>query len=137
MSRFATSLIAASLIAFSPLHAQDQEVTLAQYLEAWDAIDVAAIQKEIEETGELDFEKYPNAKFVSEEADKIAKSYRANHEADIAAGRTPQSCLPEGEAEVSSNDLIPHLQSYDVAQRDSVTLKQAFADLMAKAYPCG
>ena len=136
MSRISLPIIAASLLALSPAHAQESDISVAEYLEIWSKIDAVGIQKAMQEGGEFDIEKFPNAKRASNEVGAIAKAYREKFNADKAAGRPTESCLPEGEAEVNSDTLIAHLESYDEAKRGKVTLKQAFADLMAKTYLC-
>lgn len=134
MLRIALSLVAATLVAFAPAYAQPADISVADYLKAWDAMDTGAIQKEMEDTGSIDFGKHPEARIVSEELERIAKAYRAQVEADRAAERTPHSCLPEGEVQLTTDDLIPHLRRYE--NGSEVTLATAFADLMATTYPC-
>lgn len=137
MLRSAFLAAAISLVALSPAQASDEKITVGEYLEIWNKIDAAAIRAEIEAGKELNIDNYPNAKRASEEVGAIAKDYREQFEADRKAGRTPHSCLPDGEAEVNTDVLIPHLQSYSDSDKATVTMVQAFADLMKKTYPCG
>jgi hypothetical protein len=137
MSRIICSALAVSLLAAAPAQANDSEVSVAEYLEIWSKIDSVGIREAMEKGGEIDIDKFPYAKRASEEVEGIAKAYRAQFEADRKAGRAPKSCLPDGEAEVSSDNLIPHLESYAESKRADITMVQAFADLMAKTYPCG
>lgn len=67
---------------------------------------------------------------------QIALAYRARIGADRAAGKAPHSCLPEGETEITTDVLIVHLRSYAAPQRDAMGVDAAFAELMAKTYPC-
>lgn len=136
MLRVAVSFIAAVLAASAPAQAEPGAISVAEYLAAWDAMDTEAIQQELEQTGELDFDKHPEAKLVTQEIEATALAYRASVEAERKAGRTPASCLPEGEVELTTNELIPHLQSYDPAARQRLTLAQAFAELMSASFPC-
>lgn len=136
MSRIALSFLAASMVAVSPVHAEPGDISVADYLAAWDAMDGEAIQKEIEATGKIDFEKHPEAKIVTEEIGETAKAYRTSVEADRASGKTPHSCLPTDQVDLSTDILIPHLRQIDASERAQVSLAQAFASLMAKTYPC-
>lgn len=63
--------------------------------------------------------------------------YRAQLAADKNAGRAPHSCPPaKGSVKMNSNEIMAHMRSYPVAQRNSVSLKQAFRDMMGKRFPC-
>lgn len=137
MLRITVSLVGASLLALAPAHADPSKISVADYLKAWDAMDREALKKELDETGQINFDNHPNAKFVTEKMGETAKAYRAAYEADRAAGVTLKTCLPEGAAELDTDVLVPHLQSYDETARKKTSLAQAFADLMAKTYPCG
>ena len=138
MLRTVIIVFAASLIALAPAQARDSELTVAEFLEIWGKIDSAGLQKAMEETGgDVDMDKFPNAKRAADEMGSVAKAYRAKHNADKAAGLATQSCLPDGEAQLNSGTLLAHLDSYDLGKRTEITLARAFADLMAKTYPCG
>ena len=76
-------------------------------------------------------------KTVKAEAEGAASQYRARIESDRKTGRTPHSCPPpKGKASMDSDALLAHLKSYSARQRQSTTIKVAFADLMKKRYPC-
>lgn len=137
MVRRVFSFLALSLLVATPLKAAENDITVAQYLAAWESLDHTALQQELEANGALDFDKYPGLSIVVRELEKVADAYRAANKADLAAGRTPQACLPEVEAELTTSVLIPHLRSYEPTARGDVTLAQAFAELMGKTYPCG
>ena len=138
MSRIAFSLAAAFVLISSSAQAQDAEqgLTVAEFLEIWGKIDMAGIQKDMEATGTFDRDKYPNAKRATVELERVAKAYRAQVEADRKAGRKAHSCLPEGEAEVSTAEMLPHLEAFEPAGRGAETMDVAFAELMLKTYPC-
>ena len=70
------------------------------------------------------------------EVQASGQSYRERIKADKAAGRKPHSCPPE-KASMNSDDLLAHLRSYPAASRKSVSMNQAFSDLMKTRYPCG
>jgi hypothetical protein len=137
MVRRVFSLLALSLLVLTPLQAAENDITVAQYLAAWDALDHTALHQELETTGTTDFDKHPNLAIVVRKLEAVADAYRAANKADLAAGRTPQACLPEVEAELTTSVLIPHLRSYVPTARGDMTLAQAFAELMGKTYPCG
>lgn len=136
MSRIVLALVAAPFVALAPIHADPGELSVADYLKAWDSLDTAALKKEIEETGEIDFEKHPNARIAMRAIGETAKAYRAKVNEDLEAGQAPHSCLPAETTNINSDKFLPHLKSYDEAVRGNITLAEAFADLMAKTYPC-
>ena len=138
MSRTVIAFIAASLVAIAPAQAQDVDLTVAGFLEIWGKIDNAGLQKAMQESGgKVDMDKFPNAQRAAREMRDVATAYRAKHNADKAAGQPTHSCLPDGEAQLNSNILLAHLNEYELGKRAEITLSQAFADLMAKTYPCG
>lgn len=134
MSRIALWLILSPLLAFAPAHAAEDEITVAEYLRAWDAMDHTAVQAEYAETGTVDFSKNEEARITILGLQQTANAYRASVEADRAAGRTPDSCLPEGKADLNTSDLVPHLRSYE--NPEEVTLAKALSDAMRQTYPC-
>ena len=134
-------LVPALVLAFAstvPAIADDTgaETKVAEYLARWEQIDGAAIRKEIEQTGTFDAGKYPDFTRTIEAMKATASAYRSRIEAERAAGQTPHSCLPEAPIDLSTDTLIQHLRSYALERQASMTLGDAFADLMAKTYPC-
>ena len=103
----------------------------------WPQVNARWLGDAVEEAGEINFEKHPDAKLVIEELKQTASAYRARVEAERAAGNTPHSCLPEGEVDLSTDALIPFLKSYDASASAALPLSQAFAELMVQTYPCG
>ncbi len=74
-------------------------------------------------------------KVVIAESKAAGQAYRARLAADRAAGRPPHSC-PPAKAKIKSDQVMAHLESYPVAQRPTITMKMAMADMFAKNYPC-
>ena len=136
MIRLLAPLLALSLAAHAHAQTTDQNITIADFLALWASIDGAAIQKEIEETGTVDEGKHPPFARAIQMTRATGLAYRERIKAERAAGTTPHSCLPEGEVNLDSDVVIPHLRSYAPDQRQKMTLAQAFAELMAKTYPC-
>ena len=62
-------------------------------------------------------------------------TYRARIKADKAKKLPPHSC-PPAKAALKSDDLLAHFRTYNAAQRQQVSVRTAFADLMKKRYPC-
>ncbi|MFB0612381.1 hypothetical protein [Aurantiacibacter poecillastricola] len=74
---------------------------------------------------------------LKEEVQASARIYRQRIGADHDAGRAPHSCPPEeGSASLNSNDILEHFRSYPASRRQSVTVRTAFFDMMARRYPC-
>lgn len=72
---------------------------------------------------------------LREEARAAGKAYRDRLAADKAAGRAPRSCPPP-KIGMKADQLLTHLHSYPVAQRQRITMKSAMADWIEKTYPC-
>jgi hypothetical protein len=136
MRRLLLALLTVALASAAPAGAQDAEVTIAQYLADWNRIDATEIRKEIEATGTFDSAKYPDFARVVSLMRMVALAYRERIKQERAAGQAPHSCLPHGETEITSDVLIAHLRSYAPTQQGETSIAAAFADLMAKSYPC-
>jgi hypothetical protein len=136
MIRLLAPFLALSLTAATPAQAAEQTISVADFLALWESIDGAAIQKEIEETGTVDEAKHPSFARAIQLTRATGLAYRERIKAERAAGTTPHSCLPEGEVNLDSDVVIPHLRSYAPDQRQKMTLTEAFAELMVKTYPC-
>jgi hypothetical protein len=118
--------VLAGALALTPLAAaQAQSMTVGTFLGK-----VEALKK-----------KGPMALFSSDikvlkgEVQNSAKQLRAEQVAAQKAGRKPATCMPE-KASTDQKELLAHFESIPPAQRGA-TVKQAFASLMRKKYPCG
>jgi hypothetical protein len=129
-------LLAVALASAAPVGAQDTDITVAQYLADWNRIDATEIRKEVETTGTFDPAKYPDFARAISLMRTVALAYRDRIKQERAAGQAPHSCLPDGETEITSDVLIAHLRSYAPSQQGETSIAAAFADLMAKTYPC-
>ncbi|WP_143738058.1 hypothetical protein [Erythrobacter donghaensis] len=138
MRRYLVPALVLAFVTTVPAAADETgaETTVADYLVRWEQIDGLAIRKEIEETGTFDATRHPDFTRTIEEMKATANAYRARIQAERAAGQAPHSCLPETQIDLSSDNLIPHLRSYAPDEQANMTLADAFADLMAKTYPC-
>ncbi len=125
-----------SLTVPAPAMPGDEDITVAQFLELWGAIDGAVIQKELEATGTVDQANHPEFARAIGLTRAAGLAYRARLKAERAADQLPHSCLPDSEVNLDSDTVIPHLRSYAPDQRVKLTLAEAFAELMAKTYPC-
>lgn len=136
MRRLLVAALPLVLAVSAPARAADSDITIAQYLADWSRLDAAAINREVEQTGTFDPEKHPDFARAISQMRQVALAYRERIKAERAAGMAPHSCLPDGEAEITTDVLINHLRSYAPQQRDVMGLDDAFAELMAKTYPC-
>ena len=65
-----------------------------------------------------------------------AQHNRTRLDADKAAGRRIDTCLPEkGKAKVNANELLAHIRAMPPAQK-AQSFDAAFASYTAKKYPC-
>lgn len=136
MRRVLLSALALTLAAAVPACAEESNPTIAQYLADWSRIDGVAVRDEIEATGTFDPDKHPILAKAVTQMRQIAMAYRERIKAERAAGKAPHSCLPDGEAEITSDILLAHLRSYPLDKQADTTIADAFAELMRKTYPC-
>lgn len=136
MIRFVVLLATLTLVAGPPLKADEQPPTVAEFLTIWESIDFAAMRQRADETGAFEPEQNPAFARSVAEMRAVAQAYRERIEAERAAGTAPHSCLPDGEATFNSDAMMEHLRSYPPEQRAALSLSGAFAELMAKTYPC-
>lgn len=72
---------------------------------------------------------------LKSEGKAAGEAYRARIKSDKANKRPAHSC-PPAKAALKSDDLIAHFRTYSAAQRQQITVKAGFADMMQKRYPC-
>ncbi|MCL6729917.1 hypothetical protein [Sphingomonas hankyongi] len=75
------------------------------------------------------------AKTLMKIVGEAARKTRVRVEADRAAGRPTDTCLPKGRASVSPDELLAYLRSLP-PQRRGESFDQAFGGFAAKKYPC-
>lgn len=73
-------------------------------------------------------------KVLKGEVQNSAKQLRAEQNAAKSAGRKAATCMPE-KATTDQKELLAYFEAIPPAQRGA-TVKQAFASLMRKKYPC-
>ncbi len=117
--------VLAGALALAPVGAaQAQTMTVATFLGKVDALK----------------KKGPMALFSSDikvlkgEVQTSAKQLRAEQAAAQKAGRKPATCMPE-KATTDQKELLAYFEAIPPAQRGA-SVKQAFASLMRKKYPC-
>jgi hypothetical protein len=65
------------------------------------------------------------------------KSASVAYRADVAAGKPPQSCPPAlGTVKTSSDELLAAFRAVPTAERTRLSVRAAFANYMAKRFPC-
>lgn len=118
-------VVIAGALALTPMAAaQAQSMTVSTFLGKVDALK----------------KKGPMALFSSDikvlkgEVQNSGKQLRAEQAAAVKAGRKPALCMPK-EASTDQKELLAHFESIPPAQR-GMSVKQAFANLMRKKYPC-
>ena len=117
-------LLAAGIVLAPVTAAQAQSMPLSTFLAKADAL-----QK-----------KGPMALFsndftlLKKEVTQSGKALRAEENAALKAGQKPATCMPD-KVSVGSSELLAHFRSIPPAQR-GMSVKSAFASLVAKKYPC-
>ncbi|WP_088308115.1 hypothetical protein [Novosphingobium sp. B 225] len=76
----------------------------------------------------------PDIKVLQQEGQAAGMAYKAQLEAERAAGR-PSSCPPKG-VKVSSDQVLNHLRTYPTDVRPRVPMRAAIGDLFKKTWPC-
>jgi hypothetical protein len=67
------------------------------------------------------------------EVTSAATAYRA----DVAAGKPPKSCPPpKGSVKMDSDELMANFRTIPASQRATTSVRAAFANYMAKRFPC-
>jgi hypothetical protein len=74
-------------------------------------------------------------KLLKAEFMQAGKALKAERTAAIKAGRKPAFCPPK-EARLNSKELLAHFRAVPPSQRDSVEVREALRDLMARKFPC-
>ena len=69
------------------------------------------------------------------EGKAAGEAYRARIKSDKAKSLAPHSC-PPAKSSISSDDLLNHFRSYPAAQRQQISVRAGFADMMKKRFPC-
>lgn len=69
------------------------------------------------------------------EGQAAGEAYRARIKSDSAKKLPPHSC-PPAKGSFKSDELLAHFRNYTVAQRQQLSVKAGFAELMKKRYPC-
>jgi hypothetical protein len=72
---------------------------------------------------------------LKSEGKAAGEAYRARIKSDKAKGQPPHSC-PPAKASIGADDLLSHFRSYQAADRQQISVRTGFADMMKKRYPC-
>lgn len=119
-------IVAGALALAQAEPAADAPMTLGQFLTHWE---------EAQKTG-LMIRMSPDARAATRAMQRGTTRYRQMLDADKAAGRPPRSCLPPpGQAELSSDDLIPKLKALPASDH-AKPLDEALIPVLDSLYPC-
>ena len=77
----------------------------------------------------------PDYQVLKAEADAATRQLRAEGAARQAAGKPPIACMPEGE-KIGILDMLAGLDALSPADK-RLPLKQGYAKVLAKRFPCG
>ena len=78
----------------------------------------------------------PEATQLFEAVAGVGKAYRQDLAQRVAAGQPVDACLPP-EAEIDSDQLFAHFNSYPAETARKTSIRDAFAELVRKSFPCG
>ena len=122
-----SALLAATLIALSPVAASAQSMTVDQFLTRANALKAKGVMA----LGSSDLKLLRNHMMA------IAEDYRRDIEAARTSGKSPHSCPPpNGKTRLGSSELLAEFERIPPSRR-GVSTKAAFYDMMKRRYPCG
>jgi hypothetical protein len=124
MTKTSVLLSFAALIAV-PVYAAPGDMKISTFLAKADALKAKGIMA----MGSSDIA------LLKSEGKAAGEAYRARIKADKAKNLPAHSCPPT-KASVDSDDLLSHFRSYPAAQRQQLSVRSGFADMMKKKYPC-
>ena len=118
-------IVAASVLAFAPVAAQAQNMSVSEFLRRSDALSASRAGPDTPEYQRL-------ARQLNETA-KLARNERR-----IARGqnRPPRACLRPGIAATTQSEIFAHLRSIPAAEAQTLSLHDAYMQLMARKFPC-
>lgn len=118
-------LLAVAMLGVTPADAAPGDMKISAFLAKADALKAKGIMA----LGSSDIA------LLKSEGKAAGGAYRARIKSDKAQNLPPHSC-PPAKAAVGSDDLLSHFRSYPAVQRQQVSVRTGFADLMKKQYPC-
>jgi len=77
----------------------------------------------------------PDYQVLKAEADAATRQLRAEGAARSAAGKPPIACMPEGE-KIGILQMLGGLDALSAAEK-RLPLKEGYARVLARTYPCG
>ena len=75
-------------------------------------------------------------KLLMGEVQNAGKAVRAKRLADVAAGRPPLSCPPQGKQSMDSNEFMKRLGAIPPAERARIDMTEAMTRITAAGFPC-
>lgn len=124
MTRFGKLFLLGVLIS-APVNSASGDMKISTFLAKADALKAKGIMA----LGSSDIA------VLKSEGKAAGDAYRARIKSDKAKNLPPHSC-PPAKAAVKSDDLLLHFRSYSAAERQQVSVRHGFADMMKKRYPC-
>lgn len=119
--------IALAALAFTLVAANDGGMTVAQFLTRVAALKAQGIAAMMS----------PEVGRLRTAMKGVTDGYRADIRAARAAGRSFPSCPPpQGQARMSSDELVAEFERIPAAERQRLSLRDGFYRVMARRYPC-
>ena len=118
-------IVAACLAAFAPAAAQAQNMTVADFLRRSDALSEARTGPDT-----------PEYQRLARQLNETAKLARNERRIARRQNRAPRACLRPGIRATTQSEIFAHLRSIPAAEAQSLTLHDAYMQLMARKFPC-
>lgn len=115
----------AACLAAPAAAAQAQDMPVAEFLQRSDALGERGSGPSTPEYQRLQGELIESARLARNER-RIARSQN----------RAPQACLRAGVRATTNSELFAHLRSIPAAEAQSMTVRQAYMQLMERKFPC-
>lgn len=118
-------IVAAAAAAILPVSAASAAISVGTFLTRADALKAQGIGAMLS----------PEFGALRDEAKAATRQLRAEDEARRAAGKQPIACVPEGSS-VGIMEMLDGLHALSPAEKKQ-PLKNGYARVLAKRYPCG
>lgn len=118
-------IAAAALLTVAPAAAQAQNMPVAEFLRRSDTL-----------SAERNGPDTPEYQRLARQLNETAKLARNERRIARRQNRAPRACLRPGIAATTQSEIFAHLRSIPAAEAQTLTLHDAYMQLMARKFPC-
>jgi hypothetical protein len=118
-------IVAAAVLAFTPAAAQAQDMSVADFIRRSDALSASRAGPDT-----------PEYQRLARQLNETAKLARNERRLARSQNREPRACLRPGVRATTQSEIFAHLRAIPAAEAQSLTLHDAYMQLMARKFPC-